>query len=87
MEDTVHQLDPIASIIVPILMLLIFSIVAHMLAKEKGRNVVLWTILGFIPVVNIFCMWFFVGAANLRLEKKIDQLLKMSEKNQLLSES
>ena len=81
MEDAVTQLDPIASLILPILMLFIFAIIAHMLAKEKGRNVVLWTILGFIPVVNIFCMCFFVGAANLRLEKKIDQLLKTSEKN------
>ena len=81
MEDAVHQLEPIASLILPILALFIFSIIAHMLAKEKGRNVVLWTILGFIPVVNIFCMWFFVGAANLRLEKKIDQLLKATEKN------
>lgn len=81
MEDAANQLDPIASLILPILMLFIFAIIAHMLAKEKGRNVVLWTILGFIPVVNIFCMWFFVGAANLRLEKKIDQLLKTSEKN------
>ena len=79
MEDAVTQLDPIASLILPILMLFIFAIIAHMLAKEKGRNVVLWTILGFIPVVNIFCMLFFVGAANLRLEKKIDQLLKTSE--------
>lgn len=81
MEDAANQLDSVASLILPILMLFIFAIVAHMLAKEKGRNVLLWTILGFIPVVNIFCMWFFVGAANLRLEKKIDQLLKKSEKN------
>jgi len=58
----------------------VFSLFAHMLAKEKGRNVLLWTILGFIPVVNIFCMWFFVGAANLRLEEKIDRLLKSTEK-------
>ena len=80
MENTVSQTDPIVSIIVPIVIMLIFSIVAHMLAKEKGRNVPLWTILGFLPVVNIFCMWFFVGAANLRLEEKIDQLLESKQK-------
>ena len=62
-------------------MAVIFGVVAHMLAKEKGRNVVLWTVLGIIPIVNIFCIWFFVGAANLRLEKKIDQLLKTSGNN------
>lgn len=46
-----------------------------MLAKEKGRNVKRWTILGFIPIVNYFCFAFFIGAANVRLEKKIDELL------------
>ena len=80
MENSVAQNDPIVSIFLPIIIMFIFSLVAHMLAKEKGRNVLLWTILGFIPVVNIFCMWFFVGAANLRLEEKIDRLLESAEK-------
>ena len=80
MENAASQTDPIVSLILPIIIMFIFSLVAHMLAKEKGRNVVLWTILGFIPVVNIFCMWFFVGAANLRLEEKIDQLLQSTQK-------
>jgi hypothetical protein len=35
---------------------------------------VLWTILGAIPIVNIVCVWFFIGAANLRLERKLDEL-------------
>lgn len=80
MENAASQPDPLASLILPLIAMLIFGIVAHMLAKEKGRNVTLWTVLGFIPVVNIFCMWFFVGAANLRLENKIDQLLKETQK-------
>jgi len=54
----------------------IFSIVANMLAKEKGRNVTLWTVLACIPVVNAFCFPFFIGAANLKLEEKIDRLLE-----------
>lgn len=53
-----------------------FGFTARKLAKEKGRNVTLWTVLGFIPGVNYFCLPFFVGAVNLRLEKKIDQLLE-----------
>lgn len=53
-----------------------FGIVSRLLAKEKGRNVLAWTILGCIPVVNVFCMMFFVGAANLRQERKLDALLK-----------
>jgi hypothetical protein len=52
------------------------GIVAYLLAREKGRNVVLWTVLGVIPVVNFACIWFFVGAADLRVERKLDQLLE-----------
>jgi len=57
-----------------ILMSLFMSITAHLLAREKGRNVLKWTILGAIPVVNALCFGFFIGAANLRLERKMDEL-------------
>jgi hypothetical protein len=63
--------------LIPILLLsLIITITAYKLAKEKGRNVALWTILGAIPFLNFFFIWFFVGAANLRLERRIDELSK-----------
>ena len=58
-----------------LLMSVVIAVSANLLAQEKGRNVAKWTILGAIPIVNIFCIWFFVGAANLRLERKIDELL------------
>ena len=56
----------------------LIAVPAHLLAKDKGRNVALWTILGLIPVVNYVCMFYFVGASNLRLEKKIDALLEQN---------
>ena len=56
------------------LMSVLMAISAHLLAKEKGRNVTKWTILALIPLVNFACIWFFIGAANLKLEKKIDDL-------------
>ena len=52
-----------------------FGFLANKLAKEKGRDVKLWTILGFLPLVNIICFWFFIGAANLKLERKIDEVI------------
>ena len=64
------------------LMSLMMAIPANMLAKEKGRNVVLWTVLGAIPVVNFACFWFFIGAANLKLERKIDALLQAAGKTE-----
>jgi hypothetical protein len=62
-----------------LLMSFLFAVVAHFLAKEKGRKVILWTVLGAIPIVNFFCLWFFVGAANLKLERKMDELLALEK--------
>lgn len=63
------QLLPLILITVPM------GFMARALAKEKGRNVTLWTVLGFIPIIGYFAFSYFIGAANLRLERKIDALL------------
>jgi cytochrome b len=55
-------------------------VVANLLAREKGRPVAVWTILAALPVVNFVCVWYFVGAANLRLEAKLDRILSALEK-------
>ena len=58
-----------------IFMSLLMAISAYLLAKEKGRNVALWTVLALIPIVNFACIWFFIGASNLKLERKLDALM------------
>ena len=58
-----------------ILTTIVFGLMMHFLAKDKGRNVVLWTILGLIPFLNFFVVWFLIGLSNLRFEKKLDELL------------
>jgi hypothetical protein len=62
--------------LLPLLIMSVFiSISSFLLAKEKGRNVLKWTILGSIPILNFICIWFFVGATNLRIERKLDDIL------------
>ena len=63
-----------------ILMSLLMVIAANLLAREKGRNITKWTILALIPVVNFACIWFFIGAANLHTERKLDEILKRLDK-------
>ncbi|WP_175905707.1 hypothetical protein [Burkholderia seminalis] len=48
----------------------------HYLAKDKGRPVLRWTILCIIPFVNFYCLAYLVGCTNLRLEAKLDAILK-----------
>ncbi|AKJ66958.1 hypothetical protein ABW99_00645 [Pandoraea thiooxydans] len=59
-----------------LLMSLVFGIVGHYLAKDKGRPVFRWTILCIVPFVNIYCLAYLIGCTNLRLEAKIDAILK-----------
>ena len=59
-----------------LLMSLMFGFIARALAKEKGRDTTLWTILGFIPLVNMICMPFFIGASNFKIEKKLDEIME-----------
>lgn len=75
------NITEIALNLLPVVMITIVSgVTAHKLAKEKGRNVILWTILGSLPVLSFLFIWYFVGAANLRLERKVDQLVQSLEK-------
>ena len=68
-ESTLLSLLPLVLMTLPI------GFISRMLAKEKGRNLTTWTVLGFFPIVNYFAMIFFLGAANLKLERKLDELL------------
>ena len=69
------QPNPFMQFIPLIIISFVLGFVARALAKDKGRNVLSWTVLGFLPIVNFMCSWYFVGASNLRLERKIDALL------------
>lgn len=62
--------------LIPLLIISVFfGFVVIALAKEKGRRVGLWALLGFMPIINFYLFWFFVGASNQRVERKIDALL------------
>ena len=79
MDTNSVPIDPLISFLPLIIMTLPMGVIAHLLAKEKGRNVTLWTILGIIPMINIFTIWFFIGAANLKMERKLDELLERND--------
>jgi hypothetical protein len=53
--------------------------VGNLLAKEKGRDVRKWTILGAIPGVNIFATLYFIGAINRKLESRLERIMLADE--------
>jgi len=72
--------SPFITLFMFLIWCVIIAVLSHLLAKEKGRNVALWTVLGAIPILNFIVIWYFVGAANLRLEQKIDRVIEALEK-------
>jgi len=62
-------------IIVLLFITFIPSALAFYLAKDKGRNVALWTVLGLVPFLNLVFLLYFLAATNLRLEDKLDRII------------
>ena len=54
---------------------MVMATIANILARQKGRSVVAWTVLGAIPFVNFLLAWYFAGAVNLRLEEQLDRIM------------
>ena len=55
-------------------LILVPGITAFFLAKDKGRNVVLYTVLGAIPLLNLGVLLYLVGSTNLKMANKLDEI-------------
>ena len=77
-----QQPSPLLSLVPLLIITVPIIFMCYHLSKEKGKNVTLWTILGIIPFVNYFALIYLVGAANVRLERKIDEILSLLKNQQ-----
>jgi len=57
-------------------------LICYMLAKEKGKDITLWTVLSLIPVINFFVLLYLVGTPNTALDKKVDRILNLLPKEE-----
>ena len=71
-----NQPQPLMSLLPMIVIGIPFALVAYHLAKEKNKNIALWTILALVPLVNAFAIPYLIGAQNVLLEKKIDRVVR-----------
>ncbi len=67
--EVIQQVLPLIIISIPIMF------ICRSVAKEKGKDVTLWTIFGFIPVINIYSLFYLFGASSTILERKMDKIL------------
>lgn len=83
MEPSNTGASLLSTVIMFIFMIIPIAIVCYVLAKEKrGTNLVMWTVLGIIPFVNVFfTLPYLIGTRNALLDAKVDRLLETLEKH------
>jgi len=79
----IQQPSPIVSLLPMIVIMIPMAFIINKLAKEKGKNVVLWTVLACIPIVNIFILPYIVGTPSKIQEEKLNKILALMEKQEL----
>lgn len=65
---------------VGLILCVLIAFMCRQLAKQKGRCITKFTILGAFPLVNVFIFWFLVGDHHL-LDKKLDKIITLVEKD------
>jgi hypothetical protein len=76
MEPSFNQPNPILSLLPLIIIMIPMIFVIRTLAKEKGKDVILWTVLACIPLVNFIILPYIVGTPSKRLEDKMDRIIE-----------
>jgi hypothetical protein len=76
MEQSFNQPNPILSLLPLIIIMIPMIFVIRKLAKEKGKDVILWTVLACIPIVNFIVLPYIVGTPSKILEDKMDIIIE-----------
>ncbi|TLX72399.1 hypothetical protein E9993_17845 [Labilibacter sediminis] len=77
MEQSLHQPNPILTLLPFILIMIPMVFVINRLAKQKGKNVTLWTILACIPFANMIILPYIVGAPSKIHEDKMNKIIEL----------
>jgi len=65
-----------------VLISILLMFICRSLAREKGKNITLWTILGLVPAVNFYSLLYLLGAPSKVLEEKMDRILNLLQNQQ-----
>ena len=76
-----QQGNPLLGFLPIIILMLPLVFLCYKLAKEKGKDTSLYTILGIIPILNYFILLYLIGASDENLNNKIDQMITLLKNN------
>ena len=77
MEQSFNQPNPFLSLLPLIIIMIPMIFVINKLAREKGKDVILWTVLACIPLINFIILPYIVGTPSKILEDKMDKIIEI----------
>jgi len=77
-----NQAPGLIGLIPYIIIAIPMALMCRHLAEEKGRSANFYTVLGIIPLVNFFSFAFLIGLTSLLLDKKLDTIIALLERNE-----
>ena len=75
MEALSNEPNHLLSLLPLILITIPIVIIVYILAKQKGLNIALWTILACIPSLNFLVILYMVGTTDKKAEAKMNEIL------------
>ncbi len=82
MEHSLNQPNPILTLLPMILIMIPTFFIIRGLAKAKGKDMTLWTVLACIPFVNFIVLPYIVGVPSKILEDKMDKIIELLSKQE-----
>jgi hypothetical protein len=76
MEPSFNHTNAFASLLPMFIIMIPMIFIIRALAREKGKDVILFTVLACIPIVNFITLPYIVGTPSKILEDKIDKILE-----------
>ncbi|MFT3739827.1 MAG: hypothetical protein QM786_13810 [Breznakibacter sp.] len=80
MEHSSNHTNPILSLLPMILIMIPMIFVIRGLAKAKGKDLTLWTVLACIPFVNFIVLPYIIGVPSKIQEDKMDKIIELLNK-------
>jgi hypothetical protein len=80
MEPSFNHSNAFVSLLPMFIIMIPMIFIIRALAREKGKDVILFTILACIPILNFITLPYIVGTPSKILEDKIDKILETLER-------
>lgn len=80
MEQQAGDAGVVASLLPLLLISVIFAIAGFLIARRKGKNPALFTVLSFVPLINITVICYLVALTDQEVYDRLERIERLLQK-------